>query len=222
MSLYVPPDADEAHAAWGANCGPAALAALVGVPVMDVRSWFPEFPGKAWANPTTMKRALALAGWTCSHADPSVNTFPTCGLAFIQWKGPWTEPGAAVAWAYRNTHWVASVGGLIYDVNATGWLTPEAWERSIVPLLLENKPKATGWTVRLGLDAAPQADGWLRPNPCGCGWCNVCGFYGEAPRANTTAPPLDPDAEKRPELDSPRRVKRPQPTTPSLFGEAPE
>lgn len=38
---WTPTDADEAHAEWKANCGPAALAALTGRTVNSLRRAFP-------------------------------------------------------------------------------------------------------------------------------------------------------------------------------------
>lgn len=42
--LYTPPDVDEAHEAWGANCGPVALAAAFERPVMSVFEAVAQLP----------------------------------------------------------------------------------------------------------------------------------------------------------------------------------
>jgi hypothetical protein len=92
--LYHPVDCDLAHDRWGANCGPAAFAALLGRPVMSVRSFFPAFPGKPWVNPTGMKidarcvqdrldDVLGVEGWTEEYrelADGSVTCRLSCKL----------------------------------------------------------------------------------------------------------------------------------------------
>ena len=41
----------------------------------------------------------------------------------------------------------------------------------------------------------PAADQWA-PNPCGCGGCSVCGFYGLAPKAVVSPAPQEADAAR--------------------------
>lgn len=48
MKLYTPDDLYAANDAWGASCGPGALAAVLGVPVMGLKGLFP----KPWTTPT--------------------------------------------------------------------------------------------------------------------------------------------------------------------------
>lgn len=43
--LFVPVDVCEANDAWGANCGPGALAAMLGIPCSDVRRYIADFRG---------------------------------------------------------------------------------------------------------------------------------------------------------------------------------
>lgn len=42
----------------------------------------------------------------------------------------------------------------------------------------------------------------LKPNPCNCGWCNVCGFYGIAPKPKPLPKPepvtIKPTQEEKP------------------------
>lgn len=111
--LYAPQDVDWSHARWGANCGPGALAAVLGVDVAAVREGFPQFPAKPWTTFTAMKSALRGV----STATYLSQTFPcpskrgldgghTLALVMVQWLGPWTEPGVNGKWAFRHTHWV--------------------------------------------------------------------------------------------------------------------
>ena len=154
-TLYTPADADESHDAWKANCGPAALAALLARPVMSVREFFPAYPARPWSNPTHLKAALTAAGvrhWNTGKDEAGNVRWPARGLVFIQLDGPWCRPGVPIGAAYRHTHWVATVREDIYDVNADEWLPAWRWTLEIVPLLLEHTPGATGWWVRTGIE----------------------------------------------------------------------
>lgn len=49
-------DLERANDAWGANCGPASLAAICGLTLDEARAHFPDFPG--YTNQLTMFSAL--------------------------------------------------------------------------------------------------------------------------------------------------------------------
>jgi len=166
--LYVPTDVDEAHDAWKANCGPCAVAALLGREVNAVRELFEPWPG--YTNPTKIREALKRAGKMC--VPTSAEALHTSGLGFIQFEGPWEAGGARAA--YRHTHWVAlarrfavvpdPTTGLdqppqphlfVYDAavcDQGGWILLDFFSRRIIPLYLEDQPKATGWGFRLVLE----------------------------------------------------------------------
>lgn len=152
MSLYSPPDVDAAHDAFGANCGPCALAALLRRPVMAVRDAFPWYPSKPWCSPIQLVGALAALrtrGVSRRH-DPGDHTFRD-GLAYVQWTGPWTAPGASPRWAYRHTHWIAVAcsGELVYDANLGSWLHSDEWAEDIAPQLIRDVKRADGgWWIR--------------------------------------------------------------------------
>lgn len=79
------------------------------------------------------------------------DVLPFMGLARIQWHGPWTADGANPRWAYRHTHWIASLRfdceWWVFDING-GWRTLEDWKRDIVPLILQEIPRNNGqWSV---------------------------------------------------------------------------
>jgi hypothetical protein len=110
--LYLPRDIDEAHDLWGANCGPTALAALLGLDCKNVRLAFNaggKWPG--YTNPSKMEAACRALGanvrWTSPGLEPPASaTLPAqgCGLIHVQFTGPWEK------WpreAYRHTHWIA-------------------------------------------------------------------------------------------------------------------
>lgn len=153
-------DGERAHAEWHCNCGPGALAAILGLTLDQVRPLLVGFEKKGYTNPTLMFDALSRAGvrWGMvqpSKAQPSVN-FPKYGLARIQWEGPWTAPGVPLRARYRYTHWVGSkcvgrnVG--IFDINAmgngSGWCSMEDWCAEIVPALIALYPRAANtWHI---------------------------------------------------------------------------
>lgn len=151
-ALFCPSDVDEANALWSATCGPIACAALLGVPVAQVRSAFPSFPARPWCSPTQMLEALSAVGrrGVLQQHKAGDRAFVD-GLAYIQWSGPWTAPGAPVRFAYRHTHWVAVArsGCMIYDANFDRWMSASWWAERVPPMLLEDVPRADGgWWIR--------------------------------------------------------------------------
>lgn len=98
-------EADAAYEQWGCNCGPGAIAAIMGMRLDDVRPLMGDFEKKHYTNPTLMWEVLDRIGrpWRKVGKD-----WPRFGLARIQWEGPWSEPGQNPRWGYRQTHWVAS------------------------------------------------------------------------------------------------------------------
>lgn len=173
--LYVPPDAEEAHKAFGANCGPTALAALLGRPVMAVRPAFPWFPQTPWCSPNQLVEAVhaAMPGALVHRVYPRVHapedSFAAClpsafqshGLATIQIDGPWCQL-SDVRVAYRYTHTVASrmLGGelWIYDINAGPSERPGAWApfvwwaEHVMAALVRDEKRATGWLVKVAFE----------------------------------------------------------------------
>lgn len=153
-------DAIRAGEEWGANCGPGALAAVLGVTLDAVRPHLTGFDRKRYTNPTMMREALDSLGvdyeWSVRRR---AYLPPVYGLARVQWDGPWTKPGVPAAAAYRHTHWVAgrlsSNEQQIFDINAIcvgGWISFSQWQRQLVPWLLKQvEPKATSdwWFTHL-------------------------------------------------------------------------
>lgn len=174
-------DANEAFDVWGANCGPAAIAAIAGMSLQELRPHLCDFEQKRYTNPTLMWRILGRLGikydyrtflpWESerSHISP----WPNFGLARVQWEGPWTAPGVPMAARYRHTHWVASarleeicltkgyaeLQG-VFDVNCMsvgGWVGLSTWTDSVVPWLLKHcEPKASGhWHITHSVEVQP-------------------------------------------------------------------
>lgn len=147
-TMFTRDDADGAHASWGANCGPGALAAVMGMHINEVRRHLADFDRKRYTNPLMMYAALRSlrARWS------KCKGWPRLGLVRVQWEGPWTAPGVPMRARYRRTHWIGSRlhdGQLwIFDINCMevgGWVVLEEWHGSVVPWLLQQiEPKADG------------------------------------------------------------------------------
>lgn len=164
-------DADRAHAEWGCNCGPSALAAITGLTLDQVRPHMIGFDDKRYTNPAMMFNALTAIGtpWQRIRTSPlsgGAAHMPWWGLCRIQWQGPWTATGASPRWAYRYTHWVGAAkrkttGAIgVFDVNAlnngSGWCSLDDWSNVVVPLLTADIPRATGgWHITHALEVGP-------------------------------------------------------------------
>lgn len=105
------PDTIEAGDAWGANCGPMALAAVLGLPTVEAARELVQ-PFRGFMSPSDMAHALERARirgcverWTHIRM-PAADPWPALGLVRIQWLGPWCAPGVNPRAAYRYTHWV--------------------------------------------------------------------------------------------------------------------
>lgn len=143
-------EVNAASDAWGCNCGPSALAAILGVKLDTVRPHIPDFDAKRYTNPTMMKAALKSlgVGFDDFPVPQRVQAMGMRALVRIQWEGPWTKPGVPPRVAYGKTHWVASLlctkSTMVFDVNG-GWLSFDEWKRVVVPDLLNFVKGSTGW-----------------------------------------------------------------------------
>lgn len=153
-------DVQRAVDEWNCSCGPAALAAALGITLNMVRPYVGEdFVAKGYMSPTMMKAAIERVGRRIVTDDRTryreAEKLPADALVRIQWEGPWTAPGMNARWAYGATHWVWAQywvpdlrqhGRLwIFDINQ-GWAPAEYWERETVPLIVANVKRATrGW-----------------------------------------------------------------------------
>lgn len=165
--LYVPTDIESAWELWRANCGPCAVAAVLGREVAEVRDLFAGWPG--YTNPTMIRTAMQRAG--CSVSKGSIDTVAD-GLGFVQFEGPWEAGGVRAA--YRHTHWVGlgrrkldlgngevSADSVLFAYDAAsggdlgGWLPLDLYSEFVAPLYFE--PKATGWRFRQVFEVKPIA-----------------------------------------------------------------
>lgn len=145
-------DAEAAGKAWGFNCGPGALCAVLGLTPTELRSDMLDFERKGYTNPTLMAEVLSRFGVSHRQTYRRDTGGAKCELAFglmrVQWAGPWTKPGVPMAARYRQTHWVAVAGDEVFDINAMcvgGWIGRTEWETKLVPWLIrEACPKGSG------------------------------------------------------------------------------
>jgi hypothetical protein len=144
--------ADLAAATW-ANCGPAAIAAALGLDLADVREAvskrgrFPGYMGvrdieracKSLEHPIRVSASNpgALAGWP--HG---------VYIAMVNIDGPWRRDPRAQA---RHRHIVAAAWDeasrvwRVYDANANYWAPEPAWSVLVMtPLARESDREATG------------------------------------------------------------------------------
>lgn len=152
---YLPTDVLAEYESWGANCGPGAIAAVLGLDVKDVRRLVQPFRG--FMNPTEVMRAFRTAG----RKPEKIDRPRTAGLAYVQWKGPWEKGGARAC--YAHTHWIAyrvySPSRVdFYDVNAGkagDWLWEKHWSERVAPKLYPKR--CTGHDFKLWIEIGGEA-----------------------------------------------------------------
>jgi hypothetical protein len=151
-TLYRPPDLETAYQEWGANCGPSALAAIVGSPLFAVRSYFPDFAKRRYVNPTHMQAAIGRTGRR-GILTPRLDAgrgraAPRHGVAFLQFSSKKID-AMPIGVQYRYTHWVAVEGErrcrMVYDCNHDGWMPWGDWWAEYMPLFYEENDADSVW-----------------------------------------------------------------------------
>lgn len=149
-----------ANIRWGFNCGPAAIAAIFGMTIEEVRPYLGDFESKGYTNPTLMFSIIKSIADEWEIVKPAA--FPKYGLARIQWHGPWMNEGVPIRARYRQSHWVgvcqktsSDIG--IFDANAmangTGWISLKNWQTVVVPMITSEIKKADGkWSITHGIE----------------------------------------------------------------------
>lgn len=157
IALYSPPDVAEQNKIWGANCGPSALAAILGRTVASLRETIATVQCgafKGYMHAGHLCDVLRACGREVRRRDfrdgKQIRWPRERGLVVVQIDGPWCEPGVNPKARFRYTHTVAveqALGSIrmVYDGNARMWLQEIAWEYEIMRLLIRDQPRATGW-----------------------------------------------------------------------------
>lgn len=154
--------ARHARGVWGANCGPGAIAAVLALTLEELRPHLLDFERKGYTNPSLMYAVLRGLGVAYTVRMGGRDTWPSYGLARVQWEGPWMTAGVPVAARYRHTHWIACAGEQVFDINCIGvggWVPVAEWRDHVVPWLLKQvEPKANGrWHVTHSIEIDPAA-----------------------------------------------------------------
>lgn len=159
VRYYVPQDLSIAEVVFGANCGPASLAACLSQEVSDIMRYLPHFEdeNRRYTNLTAMKAALKAAA---VKFEVTKCTLPSKGLALIQWTGPWTEKQFFSRWSLLYTHWIAVDGQMFYDLHSKCWLHHEEWTAKVVPFYLADLPQAAGWAIKYGIEVEKSSSAW--------------------------------------------------------------
>lgn len=163
MPRFTQADVSRAATEWGLNCGPAAVAAVCGLTLDELRPHLGDFEQKGHTTPTLMwqilgnlQRARLIGGLWIRSMGSGTLPWPLYGLARIQWEGPWTAPGVPVRARYPRSHWIGCAwiddDTSIFDVNCMsvgGWVRLGVWSECVVPWILkECVPRANGlWHV---------------------------------------------------------------------------
>jgi hypothetical protein len=144
-------DALRAGLEWDFSCGPASLAALLGLTPDRVRPHLGDYAG--YMNTRHMGAAIRAAGWCWSGVPSPSGKYPPMlpsdfGVIRVQWGGPWLKPGVPPKAAAKFTHWIASrlwEGEMwLYDVNAKGWVGVVEWTAEIAPKIMAEVKRCDG------------------------------------------------------------------------------
>lgn len=144
-------DAQRAYETWGCSCGPAALAAVMGMTLDEVRPHMGPFEQRGYTNVTNMRESVASAGGRIVRTYqgwPPVGV----GLCRIQWGGPWIVDGKPQRWAATASHWIATYRNsgswlYVFDING-GLRNVDSWEAEIVPAIIASIKRADGtWSI---------------------------------------------------------------------------
>ena len=138
---------------FSATCGPFALAAVLGTFACEVMRFFPYFPKRTYTTAADMEYALQCCG---ARFFRDTGLLPEIGVSLLQLTGPWTDHPGAARHAQTMTHWVATRGEFLYDVNVGDWLERDEWIANAADTWIASVPKATGWRPLVAFTLTPQ------------------------------------------------------------------
>ena len=160
VSWRVPADRLAASDKWGANCGPAAIAAACGLDLADVKRAVGKGKARRFSGhmgiPDIERACRELERpITRSSSKPGpINSWPREGVcvAMVQALGPWDGNPFEAA---KRRHLVAArwYSGIdvelwrIYDVNDGRWLPSIVWSQLLMTPLRELWPDSRGWRI---------------------------------------------------------------------------
>lgn len=132
--MKYPKDIEAAEEQWGANCGPASIAAILDRSLSETRPLLNGFDVRPYMNITHVKNALTAAG---VKFQARLKTRPIYGLVFIQWGG---HEKKRVFAQYKFTHWIAVAGDVVFEVNAPHLVSWQEWTEQMPDMI-----KEAGW-----------------------------------------------------------------------------
>lgn len=141
--MRAPSDVEVANRVFGANCGPAALAAVLSLQVCDIMQYFTHFETRRFTTIRDMSQALSA----CCIEFTLGTDVPDFGLLLLQVDGPWTIYRGAQRWSRKHSHWIAVCSQHVYDINVGDWMPLLDWQQFIMPELVDATRYATGWSV---------------------------------------------------------------------------
>ena len=172
-------EAEAATRAWGMNCGPGAIAGVLGIDLESALLQIPNFNAKRYTTEIMLEAALEGLGIAASVGR---GTLPEYGLARVLWKGPWWDDPRPYA-REEHSHWIGVSSGhvdgdrMIFDINAIrfgGWIPEIEWREHLVPWLLKGSQATGDWEVAETYEIDPDT---LPPRrDQGCGPSSVASF----------------------------------------------
>lgn len=163
--FYAPTDLD-CSMSWGANCGPAAIAAACGLELAAVRGAVSKksgFPGHMGIPDVERAcRALGRPIVKSASSPGPMDAWPreSTHIGMVEIQGPWSGDKWKSA---KRRHLIAArwrpfaLPGLwmVYDINAGEWVAAVAWSAWVMDPLAREFPGASGlwnfsWRGSLG------------------------------------------------------------------------
>jgi hypothetical protein len=123
---------------WGADCGPVALAAILGLRLGDVRRLIPEGKPQHALDTALLPEIIRCAGRSYRLVGQRL---PEHGIALIKFGG----------WRKQPAHWVAVSGSHALDSTSCRWVPALAWLRflAVLSILLGGNGR---WWVYVGIE----------------------------------------------------------------------
>lgn len=160
VELFSPLDFEAMHAKGLAMCGHGALAAICKISVEETLQSF--IHKRTWVNIPDMlfalqsiQHQLKISGRArLTYGRLAEEIFPARGLVLIQFLGSWMNPGVPPGAACQHTHWAAvdrwpATGEeVIWDINYNVWVRKTEWEARMIPQLIADNPRRTGWKIK--------------------------------------------------------------------------